>query len=207
MKKNPIIFVNIFYLLLSISGCSFMGSGLQEPKDEKSVIVIGGLAIDLFEYRNSTQTYRAYVEVIVAGRYQQEGKTIHKNFWVTTDDRGYYFLAGVPKGDYALIGFRFQTVGPSYFLTVVNQMNSENDKFEVVPTAKLPDQISVFKFPARGTIVNLRQNYFIIDRGQEVHQKTYFRFDNLRLATGKTLLEPDVVSYFKNRYPESSWFQ
>lgn len=207
MKRSPTLLIYIFYLLLSISGCSFMGSGLQEPKDENSVIVVGGITIDLFEYRNSTQTYRSNVEVIVAGRYEQEGKTIHKNFWVTTDNRGYFFLSGVPEGDYALIGFRFQTVGPSYFLTVVNQMNSENDKFEVLPTAKLPAQTSVFKYPARGSIVSLRQNYFIIDRGQDVHQKVYYRYDNLRLATGKTLLEPGVVSYFRNLYPESSWFK
>ncbi|HDL18631.1 MAG TPA: hypothetical protein ENH29_06220 [Bacteroidetes bacterium] len=187
--------------------CSFMKSTFQEPKDEKRIIVVGSIAIDLFEYRNITKTYRSDVQVIIAGRYRKNGKVVHKNYWATTDDRGYFFLANVPEGDYALRGFRFQTVGPSFYLTVINPLKTEKDKFMVTRTAKLPDAAFVFKYPVINRIVNLRHNYFILDRGKTVHQRVYYRLENLRLVTGKTLVEPDVVSYFAGKYPRSAWFK
>ena len=86
-------------------------------------------------------------------------------------------------------------------------MQCENDKFEVSRTVKIPDGANVFDFPVQNRIVNLWHNYFILDRGQDVHPKVYFQYNDFRLVTGKTLLEPSVVSYFAEKYPQSSWFK
>ena len=174
--------------------------------NDDKIIVIGSIAIDLFEYRNMTKTYRSGVDVIIAGRYVENGSVVHKNYWIETDDRGYFYLENIPNGDYALRGFRFQTVGPSFFLTVTNPLQNENDNYTVSRAAKLSETAHIFNFPVQNRIVNLRHNYFILDRGQEVHPRVYFRLDNLRLATGKNLLEPDVLTYFKEQYPQSKWF-
>ena len=188
-------------------GCWSAQNKLVEPKKPDTMAVIGSIAIDLFEYRGITMTYRADVEVIIAGVYKEKGQTVHKNYWVRTDDRGYFFLVNLPRGEYALRGFRFQTVGPSYFITAVNLLRDEKDDFLVTQSASIPEGAYFFKYPAQNRFVNLRHNYFIVDRGQTVHHKVYFQMDNLRLVTGKTLLEPDVLTYFKAKYPGSAWFR
>jgi len=206
MKRILILSLLIFLISFS-TYCSFLSSGLKEPENDNTIVVVGSIAVDLFEYRDITKTFRSGVKVIIAGRYRVNGTFVHKNYWVETDARGYFYLDNVPNGDYALRGFRFQTVGPSYFLTVTNPLQNENDKFEVSRTVKMPDGANVFNCPVQNRVVNLWHNYFIIDRGQDVHPKVYFQYDNFRLVTGKTLLEPSVVSYFAEKYPQSSWFK
>ena len=206
MRKTKVLYAFLLSLGIVILSCSFAGRTLPEPKNDKNIVVIGSIAIDLFEYRGMTKTFRSGVKVILAGRHKEGEKVVHKDYWVNTDERGYFFLPNVPEGDYALRGFRFQTVGSDFFLTAINPLRTENEKYVISRAAKIPDGAFFFKFPQFNRNINLRHNYFIVDRGQEVHPHVYFRLDNLRLVTGEILQEPDVESYFKGRYPQSLWF-
>lgn len=206
MKRIFILMLLIILTCFNID-CSFMSTGLKEPENNKTIIVVGSISIDLFQYLNMTKTYRSGVKVIIAGRHKKNGSYVYKNYWVETDTRGYFYLENVPDGDYALRGFRFETVGPSYFLTVISPLQNKDDKFQVSRAVKIPDKTFVFNYPVQNRIANLWHNYFLIDRGQEVHPKVYFQYNNFRLVTGKTLMEPNVISYFTEKFPQSSWFK
>lgn len=207
MKKTRTFLLCSFLFGIFFLSCSFSSKTLPDPQNDKNIVVIGSICIDLFEYRGISKTFRSGVKVIIAGRHKEGEKIIHKNYWVETDERGYFFLPNVPEGEYALRGFRFQIVGSDFFLTAINSLRSENDKYIINRAAKIPDGAFVFKFPLTNRTVNLWHNYFIVDRGQEVHPRVYYTLDNLRLVTGEILQEPDVLSYFKSRYPQSRWFQ
>jgi hypothetical protein len=207
MKKTKLLLVYLLLLGIVILSCSFAGRTLPEPNNDKNIVVIGSIAIDLFEYRGMTKTFRSGVKVIISGRHKEGEKVVHKDYWVNTDERGYFFLPNVPEGDYALRGFRFQTVGSDFFLTAINPLRTENDKYVISRAAKIPDGAFVFKFPQTNRMVNLWHNYFIVDRGQDVHPHVKYTLDNLRLVTGEILQEPDVASYFMSRYPQSIWFK
>ena len=179
---------------------------VSAPKTDRSFLVIGALTVDLLQYRNITETYRGGIDVIIAGRLKKGGRYIYKNFWTKTDDRGYFFLANVPPGEYALRGFRIQVLGPAFHLLVFSRLRSEKDPYEVVQNARIPVLAGYFPFPARGRIVNLRHNYFILDHGIKAIARNYFKLENLKLVTGRTITEPDVLTYFKQTFPGSGWF-
>jgi|Deesub1362B_J571_1020462.scaffolds.fasta_scaffold16397_2 hypothetical protein len=193
--------------MIWIWNCAGPVQQFREPQDASRYLVVGSLVVDLLEYRGITDTYRGGIEVSIAGRHVENGQVVHKNYWTMTDDRGYFFLANVPPGDYALRGFRLKVVGGDFFLNVVNPLRTEKDPYRVVKLGPLPDGAFVFPFPAQKNIVNLRHNYFILDRGKEVHHRVYFRLENFKTISGRILNEPDVISYFRSLHPSSLWFQ
>lgn len=204
---NRFNFYILLVLLIQISGCASVTTTFQEPKTPNTVLVVGSVIVDLFEYRGSSTTHRDGVDVIIAARFQQKGKIIHKNYWVKTNPNGYFVLSNMPAGDYTVRGFRVKLAGSSFSITVANPYRNEKDTFNVLGRSKkIPDGAFHFDYLKQGRILNLRHNYFVVDRGEAVHHKTYFRYDNLKMVTGKIILEPDILTYFKRRYKDSLWF-
>ena len=204
MKWFKLIIAAIVFV--SSAGCASFVTTFQEPKDPNSVLVVGSAIVDLFEYRGNSTTHRDGLDVILAARYTQKGKVIHKNIWVKTNSRGYFVLSNAPPGEYTVRGFRIRIAGSSFSIIVANPLRNQNDKFEVVNPSKIPDEAFHFEYSKQGRIIDLRHNYFIVDRGEIVHHKKYFRYDNLKMVTGIVILEPDVITYFKQKYQDSQWF-
>lgn len=193
-------------ILVLIEGCASVVTTFQEPKDQNSVLVIGSVIVDLFEYRGRSTTYHDGLDVVIAARFKHNGKIIHKNYWVKTNSRGYFVLSNVAPGDYTVRGFQIKIAGSSFKINVASPLRKENDEFLVVGPSKIPKGAFYFSNFKQGRIIDLSHNYFIVDRGEIVHHKSYFRYDNIKMVTGKIILEPDVMTYFKRRFQDSQWF-
>lgn len=195
----------IFFILAL--GCAAGSTGFKEPgSNGNTLIVLGSLAVDLFEYEGMTRTYRDGVDAIIASKRVTGGKEVYRNYWVKTDDRGYFTLSNVPDGEYSLRGFRIQTFGGPYYLTAVSRLEGP-DQFNIHNKGAVPESGSQFDFIKQNRIVNLRHNYFIVDRGESVHHRVFHRFDDLETASGTRIREPDVLDYFKSKHKDSGWFK
>ncbi len=203
MKKLGLLgFLSILLVWLS---CAGVHPKLEDPKGDHSVLLIGSIIADVFEYHHITDTFKYATDVAIVGRVYENGHPKTKLFWTKTDEHGYFYLANVPPGEFGIQGFRVKVIGSEDMITVVNDLRDSTEYFHVVKRPIIKKTATYFPYKPKNRVVDFGHNYFLIDRGQEVHYKHFYRIKDLRLVTGDDLNEPPVAYYFFNRYTTSGW--
>ena len=203
-RKNFVLLITAAVFFVQ---CATTSRGLKEPGKKYSYLVIGSVTVDLFHCYGITATVRYGIEVAIVGKVLVKGVPQFQRYWVTTDDRGYFALANVPPGKYALKGFRVPVLG-NIQITVINELKNARSKFKVQRSPYIPARVNYFKYPkAKQRIVNLRHNYFLIDSDNLVYHREFFRIQKFRTVTGEILDEPSVIDYFIQRNPHSGWLK
>lgn len=186
-------------------GCAGVHPKLEDPKGEQSVLLIGSVIADVFEYHHITDTFKYATDVAIVGQVEQNGRLKTKLYWTKTDEHGYFYLANLPPGAYGIQGFRVKVIGSEDMITVVNDLQDSTEYFHTVRRPIIKKRATYFPYKPKNRVVDFGHNYFLIDRGQEVHYKHFYRIKDLRLVTGDLLNEPPVAYYFFNTYPNSGW--
>ena len=204
------VFKRVLLLVIAVIffvQCAGPSRGLKEPDKRYSYLVIGSVIVDLFDCYGITGIVRYGIEVAVVGKILVKGVPQFQRYWVPTDARGYFALANVPPGQYTLKGFRLSVSGSTY-ITVANELKNERSQFKVQRSPYISPRVSYFKYSrGKGRIVNMRHNYFLIDRNESVYHKEFFRIQRFRTVTGKILDEPSVIDYFIQKNPHSGWLE
>ncbi|MBN2413821.1 hypothetical protein JXQ31_19260 [candidate division KSB1 bacterium] len=203
--RNAIILLLIAASVLSLSCASTLG-GFKEPTKENTMLVVGHILLEDDYYTDEINTYTKNIEVAVIGK-TSAGKEL--GLWTKTDENGYFAVADVPMGEYALKGIR-TIIGRSNAITVTNRLRLSTDPYRVESSEK-PITFNAQYYPLEpvGRIQSLQHNLFKLDQmsGQTSQANTnmVFTIKDYKTVTGEVMNAGPVEDYFMEKYPDSAW--
>ncbi|MGQ9560646.1 MAG: hypothetical protein ACUVWA_09045 [Candidatus Oleimicrobiaceae bacterium] len=193
-----------------VLSCATTYQGLVEPTSENSVLVVGAVFVVNNYYNERFEIYRPSIEVAIMAKVSQDGKEQIKGYWTQTDENGYFALANVPPGQYALKGIRF-TLSTGDLLTISNPLRFSGSTYMLQPSSKtiILFDGDYFAFEPKGRVVNMLTNRFTIDRATDrtrhVEHEAASEVPEFRSPTGQVLSFPKPPEYFTQKYPQSGW--
>lgn len=193
-----------------VLSCATTYQGLVEPTSENSVLVVGAAFVVNNYYNERFEIYRPSIEVAIMAKVSQDGKEQIKGYWTQTDENGYFALANVPPGQYALKGIRF-TLSTGDLLTISNPLRFSGSTYMLQPSSKtiILFDGDYFAFEPKGRVVNMLTNRFTIDRATDrtrhVEHEATSEVPEFRSPTGQVLSFPKPPEYFTQKYPQSAW--
>ena len=122
MKKS-------FFVLLAVVMLS-CAAGVHyykfaEPASDDSLLLIGQIIVEDNQFSGRYDVIKSGIEVAILGRPGNDRVT---GLWAITDKNGYFALANVAKGDYALKGIRL-TLSNGARITLSNPLIKEINYF------------------------------------------------------------------------------
>ncbi len=204
--RTVIILLLTAVCIAFISCAATTGSSFTEPTSENTMLVVGHIIIEDNYYSNEVGTYTANVEVAVIGK-TTAGKEL--GLWTKTDENGYFVLADVPMGEYALKGLR-SIIGRSSAITITNRLRLSNDPYRVT-NSETPITFSAqyYPFEPTGRVTSLQHNIFILDdmsdQTGQVNTFQQYSFKDYKMVTDSLLNVGPVEDYFLEKYPDSAW--
>jgi len=203
--KNVIILLLVAVSVLSLSCASSLGV-FKEPTTEDTMLIVGHIILEDDYFTDELDTYTKNIEVAIVGK-TNAGKEL--GLWTKTDENGYFAIADVPMGEYALKGLR-TIIGRSNAVTITNRFRLSTDPYRV-ETAEKPITFSAQYFPLEptGRIQSLQHNVFKLDQmsGQtgQANTSTVFNIKEYKTVTDKVISAGPVEDYFIEKYPQSAW--
>ena len=194
----------IYLSLLSILNCASTVEMIPEPGSSGNLL-IGSIVFDLDGYNQQFQTIYDDIEVILIGRYVQDGDLKLFSKWVETDENGYFYMTDVPDGEYALKGIRVRLFGDQE-IKIYNELNDPQRNYYELATeniAYLHGELFDVKQDQR--IINFEHNIFTLHRTGIIEFQRMKRIKSHRLSSGENLDSPPVASYFLESYGNTGW--
>ena len=202
--KRKLAIILAFIVGVSLFSCSSSVQMLPEPVENKNLL-IGSLIFDIDGYKDNFVTIRQNIEVAIIGRFVKDNDIKNFSQWVTTDENGYFFIANVPDGKYAIKGFRTHLIGLGN-LTIENELiDPQRNYFELKNSDNISMTGELFDIRSNQRIVNFQYNILTLHRGGIIDNKRYNRLQNLKLSTGEILNSPSVPIYFLEKFEGSGW--
>ena len=200
-KKSIQITLIISVFLINCSGSVQM---LPEPIGSKNLI-IGSLLFDIDGYEDNFTTIRQNIEVMIIGRYVEDGKIKNFGQWVTTDENGCFFIANVPDGEYAIKGFQTHLIGLGN-LTIENELiDPQRNYFELKGMDVISSTGELFDVRSYQRIINFQHNIVTLHRSGIVDNRRYDRLQEVKLSTGEILNTPPVPIIFLEKFEGTGW--
>lgn len=197
----------ILISLLIAAGSINCGSSLQnlpQPHESKNLI-IGSLIFEIDGYQNIYRTFRDNIEVAIVGRYVENGQLKQFGEWVITDEYGYFYLANVPDGEYAIKGFRSRVISIGD-VTVVNYLNNpDRNYYELLHNDLIGFNADLFDTRQNHRIINFQHNVFKLFQNEIVEHKRLNRLRDYKLSDGNEIDEQPVPVYYIENFPDSGW--
>ena len=196
--------VIILFFGINLIACSTSVQMLPEPIEKKNLL-IGSIIFDINGYLDTFLTVCDNIEVAVIGRYFEDGRLKNFGQWATTDKEGYFYIANVPEGEYAIKGFRVFVMGLGN-LKIINELNDPRQNyFELRNEDIINFGGELFDTKSNRRIVNLNHNIFTIDHTEIIKFRRYERLRDYKLSTGEIIDSPPVPVYFMDKYEGSAW--
>jgi len=204
MRKNIVAaIISLPFIFLS---CAAGVKGVKEPASDNSLLVFGNIIFENKYYNNQLELIRKDINVAIVGKHDKDGKD--HNYWVTTDKNGFFYLANVPKGKYAIQGFQIY-LGQGELLTIANPLKRSGSYYQIQRDEYVVFQADYFPIETDSRIYNLKYNHFWIDQSTkasaQVEHRIYDKLDNLQLIGGTILKSPRVEQHFIDQHPTSGW--
>ena len=200
--------INVLLILViaALMGCAGTAShGFKEPTSEETMLVVGAVILEDNYYTEEVAVYKKSIEVAVMGKSEAGEKLA---FWTTTDENGYFAIADVPKGEYALKAIRI-LIGRGSFVTIENRLRVSSDVYMLSSKQTVIFRGEYFPFEPKERVVSLQHSHFVLDRmSQSTRRVNYLaksRLQDLKLVSGETYSAGPVEEYFVQKYSESAW--
>ena len=175
------------------------------PTGDRSYLVIGSILFQSNYLGYKAEVCRKGIEVAILGRIEEMGKVTMTSHWTTTDQNGYFFLADVAPGQYAVKGIRL-TLSDGTRMVMSSPLRLPGSMgFQLQNTESIVFEGDHFPHQAKGRIINLQHHYFTIDRTLNIGHTTQESAEGLVLITGERIDLPKVQEYFIVKYPDSKW--
>lgn len=186
--------------------CAAGMQGFKEPTSENSILVVGNVIFENKYYNDQLESIRKNINVAIVGKLEADNKA--HGYWVTTDENGFFCLADVPRGKYAIQGLKVY-LGQGELLTIANPLKRSGSYFQIQRREYVVFQADYIPIESQARIYNLGYNHFWIDSSTrssaQVEHHTYYKVENLPLVNGTKLTLPDIEQYFLDKYPTSGW--
>ena len=205
MKK--VVLLVLATIMMMYLGCASTMGSFKEPTSDDTMIVIGHIIIEDDYYTNETGSFRKGMEVAIVGKTEKSGDV---GLWATTDENGYFALADVPKGEYAIKGVRTIVGRPPSAITITNRLRLSTDPYRVTNT-ETPIQFTAVYFPfePKGRVQSLQHVIFKLDKMSSSTGMANYTVKNslkdYQLVDGTVENAGPVEEYFVEKHPESAW--
>lgn len=205
MEQRARSWIGLLLGCLMILHCATGMQTLKAPTGDQSYLIVGSILFQNNYLSYKAEVCRAGIEVAILGMVEENGVVKMKGHWTMTDQNGYFFLADVPPGKYALKGVRL-TLSDGNRLVVYSPLRYPGDLgFLLQETEGIVFEGDHFPLKPRGRIMNLEHNYFTIDRTLKIGHTSRQSVQDLELVTGERIDLPRVQDYFIETYPDSEW--
>lgn len=198
-------FIMIPALLVFICGCTESYKGFTEPTSENSMLVVGCVMVEDKGYTEKPEVYKENLRIAIYGL-GEDGSEI--GVWARTDENGYFVLANLPRGEYAIKAIQL-TVGAGQFLTIENRLGFSDDAYLITNREFFIFNGGYFPFEPVGRIQSLKHHIFTLDQSNRnilmVRNISLYRLNDYELHTGEVLNAEPVERYFIAKHPKSAW--
>ena len=203
--KIKIIFI-LTVVVLNVMNCSTSLQMLPEPEAAKNLL-IGTVIFDINGYQDKFISIKENIEVAIVGRFKENG--LYKNFgtWATTDEDGYFYIANVPDGEYAIKGFRAYCMEFGDLKVMNDLTDAANNYYYLLEEGIINFGGNLFNTSAKQRIINLEYNIFTLYPNEIIDVKHYSRLRDIKLSTGEYVDYPPVPVYFMEKFENSGWIQ
>lgn len=201
--NRRLIFVILIISVLIIR-CSSSVQMLPEPVEDNNLL-IGSLIFDIDGYEDNFASIRKNIEIVIVGRFVKDNEIKNFSQWVTTDENGYFFIANVPDGEYAIKGFRTHLIGLGD-LTIENELiDPQRNYFELKNEDVISMTGQLFDVRPLQRIINFRHNIITLHRSIIIDHERHDRLQDWKLADGEILNSPPVPIYFLEKFEGTGW--
>ena len=197
-------FAIVFVIFAFGLSCSSTLPDIEEPVDN-NCLIIGSIIFDVNGYQDVNSTFHENIEVAIVGSVIDKGQEKRVGYWVQTDENGYFFLANVPPGAYALKGFRTNSIDLSEIVVVNELTDPQRNYFELSNSGAIPMTGNLLDVRSKNRIVNFKHNIFTLYRNGLAKFQRLNRVRNYKLSAGDIIDFPPVPSYFLDKFPASAW--
>ena len=174
-------------VMIFIFGCTESYKGFAEPKSENTMLVIGQVIVEDKGFTENPQVYRENLRIGIYGL-AEDGTEIGE--WARTDSNGYFVLANVPKGEYAIKAIQL-TVGAGQLLTIENRLGFSDEPYIITNREFFIFEGGYFPFEPVGKIQSLKHHIFTLDQSNRnilmVRNMALFTLKNYELHNGDIL--------------------
>jgi hypothetical protein len=202
--ERKLVLIVALAVAVSLFSCNSTVQMLPEPVENKNLL-IGSLIFDIDGYKDNFVTIRQNIEVAIIGRFVKDSDIKNFSQWVTTDENGYFFIANVPDGQYAIKGFRTHLIGLGNLIIENELIDPQRNYFELKNSDNISMTGELFDVGSNQRIVNFRHNILTLHRNGIIDNKRYNRLQNVKLSTGEILNNPPVPIYFMEKFEGSRW--
>lgn len=194
----------LFAVLLVVLSCSGAIQMVPEPAGNGNLL-IGAVIFNIDGYKDTFLTLQDGIEVAIVGRYFDDG--VEKKFgrWVRTDPEGYFVLANVPEGEYAVKGFVVNQIGLGELRIANELIDAARNYYELNVFNAIGLTADIFDTKSEKNIINLNYNIFTLYANELVDFKKLEALRNFKLTTGGEADRPPLPVWFIEMYPESGW--
>ena len=203
MNNLKILLIILVFIL--IYSCGQKYKGFIEPSSENSMLVVGRVIVEDKGYTERPEVYKKDLRIAIYG-VGNDGRDIGE--WVTTDENGYFVLADIPNGEYAIKAVRL-TVGAGQLLTIESRLNFADDPYLITNREFFIFDGGYFPFEPVGRIQSLKHHIFIIDQSNRnilmVRNMVFYTLKDYKLHNGEVLNAAPVERYFIEKHPNSAW--
>ena len=197
----PILLLGCVFILSCAAGVKT----LKNPTGDKSYLIIGSILVQSNYLSYKAEVCRKEVEVAILGKIEENGQAKMTGYWTMTDQNGYFFVPDAPPGQYTVKGNRL-TLSDGTRLIISSPLRLPGSTgFHLQDTEGIVFEGDYFPHESKGRIMNLKHNYFTIDRTLQIGHTTQEAVQGLELVTGETLDLPPVQDYFIKKFPDSEW--
>ncbi|MFC1563174.1 hypothetical protein ACFL4Z_03905 [candidate division KSB1 bacterium] len=216
MKK--VLLIILFSILLSCSSTAPLSMEITNPKDNESIVIVGCLIAENMGIEELFESIEYGTEVVLVGKCIINGIEETEGYSVRTDENGYFFLENVPKGGYVIKGARI-FVANSFSVNVISHWRTLEIAYYVpyLQEQLIRHDVTFVPQPPEGKVYNFGITYFGLHPGSPepgaagvantVLYQNFSYLENQELNIGKKYTKSDPITYFKKRFPNSTWFQ
>ncbi len=200
--KNYFFALLAFVMLSCAAGVHYYK--FVEPASDDSLLLIGQIIVEDNQFSGRFDVIKSGIEVAVLGRPENGQVT---GLWATTDKDGYFALANVPKGDYALKGIRL-TLSNGARITLSNPLIKEINYFRFNDGENILIEGDYFPYHAVGRVLSFQHNLFRLNPKISMFSLEYDTRQILKehkLVDGSIANDGPVEEYFLNKYPDTVW--
>ncbi|MFO7888890.1 MAG: hypothetical protein R6V04_00965 [bacterium] len=195
-------FIVIIFFIIS---CSTTHSVFvpQKPLPDKS-IVVGAVLVENTGIDDLYESKRKNINVIIVGKSTKEGETKTKGYRLKTDKNGYFSIQNVDPVSYVLKGIEVD-VGYADRRMITSRWEGKRQIF--INEGVMVD-FNVRHWPEETDekVINMGIHYFKLDNAGRIFHNKYTQLKNTQLFLEERYTMPKPPVYFKQKYPNSEWF-